>query len=233
MERGNYYVVMGFMSKDLKLRGNQRDIYAIIYGFTQSGGWYTGGIEYLKEWTVITSKTTVINALADLVEKGFIEKEYYEKGNVRLPKYRALYGVEGRFNFCTGVVQNLDGGGTKIVPDNKEYNINKNHNIYLQELSKLNLNDNLKKSIIAWLEYRDSKGKSYNLNAIDTIARRVINIAKRDGEEYAIEAIETAIAGGLLSINDYKDLERKRDRKRRFMEQRYKKKPTDQKHPWE
>lgn len=239
MERSNYYVVMGFMVKDMKLRGNERDIYAIIYGLTQEGGWYKGSIDYLKEWTVISSKTTVINALNNLVEKGFIEKEHYERNGVKLPMYRARYGIEGWFKNCNGVVQKLNRGGSKIEPNNiadnidDNYNTNINHTLYKQELLKHNISKQLRDSIVAWFEYKDSKGQSYSSISRETIIRRIINIANRESEEYAIETITSAIAGGLVGINDYKDLAAKREKKRKFMEERYKKKPPTEKHPWE
>ena len=44
---GNYYVVQSFMVKELKLKGNELVVYAIIYGFSQNdddwrGHWGAG-----------------------------------------------------------------------------------------------------------------------------------------------------------------------------------------------
>ena len=33
---GNYYVIQSFMVNELHLKGLERDVYAIIYGFSQS-----------------------------------------------------------------------------------------------------------------------------------------------------------------------------------------------------
>ena len=75
-----YYSVLDFMVFDLKLKGLQKDIYAIIYDSCREGNIYTGGISYLADWTQST-KRGVINALKELTEKGLIERiERYENG---------------------------------------------------------------------------------------------------------------------------------------------------------
>lgn len=75
-----YYSVLDFMVFDLKLKGLQKDIYAIIYDSCREGNIYTGGISYLADWTQST-KQGVIKALKELTEKGLIERrERYENG---------------------------------------------------------------------------------------------------------------------------------------------------------
>jgi uncharacterized phage protein (TIGR02220 family) len=86
----NYYVVQGWMRNKLGLKGNALDIYAIIYGFSQvSHQEFTASINYLSEWLGV-SRVTVINALKDLVEKGYLTKESEEKNGVIYNRYTAV-----------------------------------------------------------------------------------------------------------------------------------------------
>ena len=75
-----FYTVFDFMVFDLKLKGLQKDIYAIIYDACRTGNLYTVGISYLAKWTQST-KRGVFMALKELTEKGLIERrERYENG---------------------------------------------------------------------------------------------------------------------------------------------------------
>ena len=74
------YTVLDSMVFDLKLKGLQKDIYAIIYDACRTDNLYTGGVSYLADWTQST-KQGVIKALKELTEKGLIKrKERYENG---------------------------------------------------------------------------------------------------------------------------------------------------------
>ena len=89
MER-TFYTVLDFMVFDLKLKGLQKDIYAIIYDACRTGNLYTGGISYLAKWTQST-KQGVFKALKELTEKGLIKRiERYENG----VKYVDYYTVD-------------------------------------------------------------------------------------------------------------------------------------------
>ena len=84
------YTVLDSMVFDLKLKGLQKDIYAIIYDACRTGNLYTGGISYLAKWTQST-KQGVIKALKELTDKGLIERrERYENG----VKYVDYYTVD-------------------------------------------------------------------------------------------------------------------------------------------
>lgn len=85
----NYYVVQEFMVKELKLKGLQKEIYAIIYGFTQDNETkFCGGLNYLSEWT-LSSKQAVISALRELIEKGLIIKTDRIINGINLPLYHS------------------------------------------------------------------------------------------------------------------------------------------------
>ena len=74
------YTVLDSMVFDLKRKGLQKDIYAIIYDACRTDNLYTGGVSYLAKWTQST-KQGVFKALKELTEKGLIERsERYENG---------------------------------------------------------------------------------------------------------------------------------------------------------
>lgn len=113
---GNYYVVQSFMVKDYKLKGLEKDVYAIIYGFSQAENqWYDGSLQYLADWTNST-KQGVLKALSSLFEKELIEKQDVLFNGVKFVKYRST-------EFNGGIKQSLTGGvkhslTNNIVSDN-------------------------------------------------------------------------------------------------------------------
>lgn len=71
----NYIVIQGFMLNELKLKGNELLIYAIIYGFSQDGkNKYNGSREYLAKWCNSTERG-IGKALKRLVDNELIIKE--------------------------------------------------------------------------------------------------------------------------------------------------------------
>lgn len=71
----NFILIQGFMLSDLKLKGNELLIYAIIHGFSHlQGQRFNGGLQYLSDWTSST-KQGVMNCLKSLESKGLIKKE--------------------------------------------------------------------------------------------------------------------------------------------------------------
>ena len=50
VQKDNYIVIQGWMIEDLKLKGNELIIYAIIYGFSQTEGQlFNGSLQYLAD----------------------------------------------------------------------------------------------------------------------------------------------------------------------------------------
>lgn len=87
---GNTILIHRWMVTDYALKGIERDLYAIIYGFSQDGvSWCFSSLKYFEQMTLV-SKKTIIRALASLIEKGLIEKDKNVINNVSIPKYRAL-----------------------------------------------------------------------------------------------------------------------------------------------
>lgn len=113
----NYYVVQWWMVTKLRLPSwAKRDIYAIIYGFTQD--WdneYNGSIQYLMDYTGY-SKRHIISILQELCTENLICKQEEFRNWVKFVKYKANLNV---LNF-TGGEKSSSGGGEIISPNNIE-----------------------------------------------------------------------------------------------------------------
>ena len=129
---GNFYVVQSFMVKELKLKGLERDVYAIIYGFSQTKNQhFTGSLQYLADWTCST-KRGVLKTLNKLVEKGFIYKYEYLKNGVKFVEYWVTEFRGGELSSTGGSELSSIGGGELSSPNNIENN-NINNNIDKKE----------------------------------------------------------------------------------------------------
>ena len=152
IKKESFFTVQAFMVNELKLKGNELLIYAIIFGFSQAENqFFTGSLNYLASWCGISSKTTVKTILNNLIDKGLLEKEDIYKNGVKYCKYKALTGIKsisipadedkknckgiskidmGYINNCYGGISKIDMGISKIVPNNIDIHIdNKIENI--------------------------------------------------------------------------------------------------------
>ena len=131
-----YYTVLDFMVSELQLKGLERDIYAIIYGFCQAGRTYTGSLQYLADWT-LTTKQGVIKVLKKLEEKGLLIKEEKIINNVKFNEYKTVrpevnssqlslpvcnIGDIDSQHSLTGVVNRVERGSQQSLPNNKDIN---------------------------------------------------------------------------------------------------------------
>lgn len=127
----NYYVVHGWM-REMGLKGLQLDLYAIIYGFCQdNGSAFYGTISYLEEFTGF-SRRAVIDALNDLVGKGYIRKDIEDLGQqVKRVKYSCIKEqiCIGSAEFAQEGMQNLQGGCADFAPNKENIYINNINNI--------------------------------------------------------------------------------------------------------
>ena len=138
----NYIVIQGFMLTDLHLKGTALLVYAIIYGFSQlDGQCFNASLRYLEEFTGST-KPSVINALKQLVDKGYITKSNVSIGGVPRVEYRSV-DISPKINSKTNgketlpeVVKKLYSGGKETLPNNIIYNINNNLNDNIKEKYK-------------------------------------------------------------------------------------------------
>lgn len=125
----NYVILLGWMRTELNLKGNELNLYAIIYGFTQDGETeFSGSIRYMQEWLGVESKQTVLNTLEKLMDKGLVQKRTEVENGVKRNYYRASLRGSPKIrlpspNFRPGVVQNLDRPSPNFRPNNIEDNI--------------------------------------------------------------------------------------------------------------
>lgn len=89
IKRTNFLTLLGWMRYDLDLSGNELIIYGVIYGYSQNGGEYTGGKQYLADWANVDVRT-VYNILKKLEAAGLIVKVDYIVDDVRHKGYRAI-----------------------------------------------------------------------------------------------------------------------------------------------
>lgn len=127
----NYYCIFGWM-REMGLKGLPLQIYAIIYGFCQAkGNAFYGSLSYLEEFTGY-SRPSVITAIKQLIDEGYIDKEQeeYNQFIVRNKYTCKKFPQDEKFNQqlkdLTGVVKNLHGGSKETLPNNIDNNINNN-----------------------------------------------------------------------------------------------------------
>ncbi len=144
----SYIVVQGWMVSELKLKGNELLIFAIIHGFSQdNAGEFTGSLQYLMDWTGNT-KMTVINVLKSLVLKDLVQKKETVIEGVKYCSYRSKFYTGVVKNLYQGSIKTLPGGSQKIIPNN---------------LSTDNIEDNLNKYIVEIVDYLNKKsGKKFS-----------------------------------------------------------------------
>lgn len=114
----NYYTIHGWMINRLGLKGIQLSLYAIIYGFSQDGeNEYRGRTQYLCDFTGGTSKPTVLKALQELVDKGYLKRREEIINGVRFVRYRAVRPPdEETGKEILPPVKKFNGGGKEFLP---------------------------------------------------------------------------------------------------------------------
>lgn len=124
----NYYQIQGFMINRLGLKGISLSVYAIIYGFTQDGETeFKGSLQYLCDFCGGVSKPTIIKALKELVESGYLLRReeiingvQFNRYKVNLPLLKNLYG--GSKETLSEAVKDFKSGSEETLPNNKSYN---------------------------------------------------------------------------------------------------------------
>ena len=203
----NYYQVSAWMITDLKLKSNELNAFAIIYGFSQDGqNAYTGSLNYLSEW-LGTSKQTTINVLDKLVEKNYILKEQYEVNRVKFNKFKANVDYINQIifkkinfttgqNFIQGVVKNFDEGSQKIIPrvvknfDECSQKIRPNNNIY--KYIDRNINNNISDDDLRFREICNLYKREINRTGMDCSPNEISEI-RRLTDFYGYDNFEEAV----------------------------------------
>ena len=236
IKKESFFTVQAFMVNELKLKGNELLIYAIIFGFSQAENqFFTGSLNYLASWCGISSKTTVKTILNNLIDKGLLEKEDIYKNGVKYCKYKALTEIKsisipadenkknckgiskidmGYINNCYGGISKIDTGISEIVPNNIDIHIdNKIENI-------IDYNNDLMK-IKQWFEenkidfskkHQDKVLKLLKNNSLTFILstfQKQFDILKNNPEVKNISAVFSYHLFNETCQVDYKDIEKK------------------------
>lgn len=124
-----YFSIQAWMVTKLNLKGAERDVYAIIYGYSQDGeSDYHGSLAYMAELTGY-SRNSICTALKSLTEKGLILKTEKYVNNIKLVRYTSNFdGVQAT---CTGVQATCtnnkqDNKTEKIINNNSKELLQKN-----------------------------------------------------------------------------------------------------------
>jgi len=195
VKKGTYINIQSFMVNDLKLKGNELLIYAIIFGFSQDKeSKFTGSIQYLADWTN-SSKRGVMNCLKSLVEKGLITKENNYVNNLKFCKYVANFTSEesspvGKNKVAsseqssTGVVNKVPQGSEQSSPNKLDNTIYKKY--YKKEESQAKELASLLLSKSRNLDKKFRLGKdNETITSWSTDIEKLIRIDKRDYQEIA------------------------------------------------
>ena len=94
MRDDNYILIQAWMCNELKLKGNDLLIYALIHGFSQDGeSRFSGSRKYIAD-TFNISLPTVDKAIKNLLDKELIEQHKIEKQGITFNTYNSLYPVK-------------------------------------------------------------------------------------------------------------------------------------------
>lgn len=237
IKKESFFTIQAFMVNELKLKGNELLIYAIIFGFSQAENqFFTGSLNYLASWCGISSKTTVKTILNNLIDKGLLEKEDIYKNGVKYCKYKALTEIKsisipadedkknckgiskidmGYINNCYGGISKIDMGISEIVPNNIDIHIdNKIENI-------IDYNDDDLMKIKQWFEenkidfskkHQDKVLKLLKNNSLTFILstfQEQFDILKNNLEVKNISAVFSYHLFNETCQVDYKEIEKK------------------------
>lgn len=188
----NYFQVSGWMINELHLKGAELCVYAIIYGFSQSGEYqFTGSKQYLADFVGVT-KRAIIDILANLVKKGVIEKREVMNGNIKRSYYKALLPSEK-----SSLVKNLHqcnfftDTSEKTSPNNKVYNKEKKMQKEKTSFSfDARIFENLKERVNKLFNRRESTAWS------DKETKQLKAVAKREGVLDELAEIEALYNSG-------------------------------------
>ena len=126
IDNEKYIHIEGWMLSELKLKGNELLVYAIIYGFSRiEGHSFHGSLQYLADWTNSTRQGIMKN-LKSLLEKGLINKEEEIKNGVKFVYYYVTEFTGGVKQSLTGCTTEFTGGVKQSLHNNIYNNINNN-----------------------------------------------------------------------------------------------------------
>lgn len=180
-----FYKIQTWMTTELKLKGLEKEIFAIIYGFqTNNQECHCSLSEFAK--TTGYSRMNVTRAINNLVKNGFVQKIEVFINNIKFCKYKTL--KEGS-NKMLPVVTKCDEGGNKMllgVVTNCYKGSNKMLPNTIENTIEYTIQDTVKGNIDS---YADTNIKRIDIYANPNI-EKVVNIYKTH-------------CGNLVPINKY------------------------------
>lgn len=180
MKNENYINIQGWMIKELKLKGNELILYAIIYGFSQDGkSEFYGSIRYISEALGITQRS-VISLVQKLITKKLIRRVS--------ESHYICEEISGGEKTSPRGVKKLHLGGEESIANNNNYNNKDNNKIAeVLDIFKNNNIDISYKTIFAnktertsALELFNSKGKNKIENIIKLYQEHISQLKKED-----------------------------------------------------
>lgn len=205
----NYFVVHGWMRNLLGLRGNALDLYAIIYGFSQTDHQeFTASISYLCDWLGV-SRPTIINNLKDLVDRGLLTKESEEINGVTYCRYRAVLPEDlGSKKTLLPQSKNLTGGSKETLPNKEEHKEQDKEKPFLSEkggASKKSSsydivfsapeNESIKEALVKWVKACKGRGVGFQYKTLERWAGILRDNAGED-TQVAIAIVDQSIEAG-------------------------------------
>ena len=188
----NYYVVQGFMVKDLKLKGLEKDIYAIIYGFSQTENQtFKGSLQYLVDWTNST-KQGVLKALKSLMDKEFIAKKTTLIGGVNSVEYYAT-------QFNTTIQLSLPNNINDNIDNKKE---SKKANGYDDIINSQITDETLKTTLYEFIKMRKLIKKPMTDRALQLLIEKLHKMANTP--QKAIQILEQSIMNNWQGVFELK-----------------------------
>ena len=203
-----YINIQGWMVNELKLKGNDLLVYAIIYGFSQDEeSEFTGSLSYLATWCNAT-KNGIQKNLKRLIDSNLINKKTYVKNGVKYCSYSCIpYNkvVRGIQQSCTGYTTKLYEGiqqscTNNININNKDKTIENNSSKKSSSLSKLVIDTCLKNDIeddasiqviedfLCDMKIKTKKGIEANITKVEgqnnSIIQKVIDLAYARNYKY-------------------------------------------------
>lgn len=220
-----YFSVQAWMVTKLNLKGCERDVYAIIYGYSQDGDSdYHGSLGYMAELTGY-SKNSVCTALKTLTEKELIIKTEKEINNIKFCRYKI--NRDSIQSTCTPIQStctnnNIDNKQNNKLNNSKELLQNsptftfgkqtpKKDSLYTKCVTLVDSYDfsvwgNIRKLLIEYLRFRLSiKDKPLYTNMWKGMLNKLFELCNDDVKMYE-SVIKQSIERGYLSfypISDY------------------------------
>ena len=198
MKDDNYFVVQGWMINRLKLSGNELNVFAIIYGFSQDdASSFDGSSQYLADFCGI-SKVSTLGILSKLTEKGFIQKTEKYVGKLKLCSYKTTTGIE------TLSVKKLNHSGKESLPGGKEtYPVGGKETLPNKEYITNDINNNISKDCDKKNEVRHQYGEYKHVLLSDTEYSKLLADWGEEKLKHMIQVLDEGIEAKGYKYKNY------------------------------